>query len=96
MQKDEKSEASNSAEHLFKYALVDAGISFAVIIALPLVAFIYAGKWLDQKYNHHFFVLIGILVALFVSSLGVYRKILEIQKLIKSKQDRSQKPPQSI
>ncbi len=94
MQKDEKPEVKNSAEHLMKYALVDAGISFAVIIALPLVAFIYVGKWLDQKYNHHFFVLIGILVALFVSSLGVYRKILEIQALVKNRQDRSQKPSQ--
>jgi hypothetical protein len=32
---------------------------FAYLIGVPLVVGILAGKWLDEKYSTHFFVIIG-------------------------------------
>ena len=63
----------------FQSQLVD----FAFYLAIPLLCFIYAGKWLDKRTNHHFFVLIGILLALALSSYLIYRKIKEIKDLMK-------------
>ncbi len=63
--------------------LIEAGTEFAVIIALPLVGFILLGKWLDAKYQHHFFVVIGILAALALSSYMIYKKIKQIKDLLK-------------
>jgi hypothetical protein len=51
---------------------------FAYLIGVPLVVGILAGKWLDEKYSTHFFVIIGILLALAVSSFGIYRAIVRI------------------
>jgi len=67
------------------YMLFEMGIEFAVILALPLIAFILGGKWLDAKTNHHFFVIIGILLALALSSYMIYRKIKELKKFIETK-----------
>ena len=35
--------------------LMEAGLEFAFLIAGPLVAGIFSGKWLDAKFNTHFF-----------------------------------------
>ena len=65
------------------YLLFETGIEFAVLLALPLLAFIYAGKWLDAKTNHHFFVIIGILAALALSAYMIYRKISDLKNFLK-------------
>lgn len=64
-------------------SLLQTGIEFAIILGLPLYLLILAGKWLDRKQNTHFFVLIGILLAINISSFAIYKRIKEITKLIK-------------
>ncbi len=63
--------------------MVDFGLEFAVILILPLVAGVLVGKWLDTKYHHKFYVVIGLLAALFISGFTIYRKIKDYQRLIK-------------
>lgn len=51
------------------------------IIALPIVILGFGGAWLDKKLGTPpLFILIGILVSLLISGIGVYRKIKEISK----------------
>lgn len=73
----------NNKKSAAYYLLVELGIEFALIIALPLIAFIYGGKWLDQKYNTKLFVVAGILLALALSCYMIYKKINDVKKLIK-------------
>ena len=63
--------------------MAEAGLEFAVMIALPLLGGIYGGKWLDQKTQHHFFIIIGILASLALSAMLVHRKINQIKNLLK-------------
>ena len=79
----QKARDKKSPEKIVKFVLMEAAIEFAIIIALPLLAFIFLGRWLDTKFNHHFFVLIGLFVALALSSLMIWRKIKDYQKLLK-------------
>jgi hypothetical protein len=62
--------------------LMEIGLDFAVYLALPLIAFIYAGKWLDTKYHHKFFVIIGLFVALALSWYLIYKKIKAVKDLM--------------
>jgi positive regulator of sigma E activity len=65
--------------------LMEIGIDFAAYLAIPLLVFIYAGKWLDTRYNHHFFVIIGIFVALALSWYLIFKKIKAIKDLMDKK-----------
>jgi len=63
--------------------LFEAGIEFAGLIAVPLIILVLIGKSLDYKHHTHFFVIIGILLALTISVVGIAKKIKDYQKLIK-------------
>ena len=63
--------------------MFEAGMEFAFLIAVPLIGGIFAGKWLDQKYNHHFFVIIGILTGIAVSAIAIYKRILDYKGMLK-------------
>ena len=65
--------------------LLEIGLDFAVYLALPLLVFIYAGQWLDTKYHHKFFVIIGLFTALGLSSYLIYKKIKAIKDLMDQK-----------
>jgi hypothetical protein len=65
--------------------LMELGLDFALYLAIPLFAFVYAGKWLDAKYNHKFFVIIGIFLALGLSGYLIYKKIKAIKDLMDEK-----------
>jgi F0F1-type ATP synthase assembly protein I len=56
---------------------------FAVIIAVPLLVFIYLGRWFDKKYSTEYFVVVGILLAILISSLLIYRSLKKITKDLK-------------
>ena len=58
---------------------------FGFIIALPLVAFLFLGKYLDNKYQTEYFALIGILLALTLSTTWLYRKIRSILNDLRKK-----------
>lgn len=63
--------------------LTGIGLDFALYLFIPLILFIYGGKWLDAKYHHKFFVLIGIFLALGLSWYLIYKKIKEVKDLMK-------------
>jgi len=49
------------------------------IIALPLLAGVIAGQWLDRLIGTKVvFTLIGMALALFISSYAIYRKIKQV------------------
>jgi len=82
--KEKNSEKKRQAKKTAAYMLLfEIGIEFAVILALPLIAFIYGGQWLDQKYDTKIFVVAGILLALSLSSYLVYRKIKTVKNFLK-------------
>jgi hypothetical protein len=62
--------------------MLEAGTEFIFLIAVPLIAGLFLGKWLDKKYNHHFFVIIGILLGLTVTCFAVYRRIKDYRKML--------------
>lgn len=50
-------------------------------IAIPIVIFAIGGRFLDKKLGSSpIFLLLGILLALVVSGIGVYRKTIKILK----------------
>jgi hypothetical protein len=63
--------------------MFEAGTEFAFLIAVPLVAGLLAGKWLDRKTNHHFFVIIGILLGITITCIAVYQRIKDYKKMLK-------------
>ncbi len=52
------------------------------IIALPIVVLALFGKWLDQRQGTHYFVYIGIILAIISTSITIYRRFAAmIEKL---------------
>lgn len=46
------------------------------VIAIPLVAFVYIGHWLDTKLGFKaVFIFVGLIIALTISSYIIYRKV---------------------
>lgn len=63
------------------WELVGIAGEFGYLIAVPLLVGVLVGKWFDQKYDTHFFVLVGLLLALVISSFAIYkavRRLLDI------------------
>ncbi len=58
-------------------------IQFGFVIALPLLAFIYIGKYLNERYDSKYFVLIGILLALTLTIIWITKRINQIRKDLK-------------
>ena len=80
---DYQQEPKKDKQKVIGFMLFEAGIEFALLIALPLLGFIYLGRWLDAKWGTRFLVIIGILLALTVSCLGIYQRINQYKKLLK-------------
>ena len=57
---------------------IGLAVDFGLSIALPLVAMIYVGKWLNGRYNVEYFIPFAIIVALVITSALIYRKIKHI------------------
>lgn len=50
-------------------------------IAIPIVIFAIGGRFLDKKLGSSpIFLLLGILLALIISGIGIYRKTMKIMK----------------
>ena len=60
------------------------------IMAIPVILFGSLGRWLDARYETSYFVLLGIALALFSSSIWVYKRLSGmIERLNKAvKQDK--------
>ena len=60
---------------LDKRELISLAFELGFIIALPILAFGYAGKWLDLKWGTTpFITLAGILLAIVSTSIWIYKK----------------------
>ncbi len=80
----QNSESDKKSKKTVNYFLLfELGIEFAVMIAVPLVAFILGGRWLDQKFHTKFIVVIGILSAIAFSSYLISRKTKEVINSLK-------------
>ncbi len=55
----------------------------SLIIALPIIILGLLGKHLDTKYNTGYFVYLGILLAIGVTSLWLYRRFNEMLEKLK-------------
>ncbi|OGE86179.1 MAG: hypothetical protein A3J48_00800 [Candidatus Doudnabacteria bacterium RIFCSPHIGHO2_02_FULL_46_11] len=70
-------------EYFNPLSLLGFAFDFAFLIAVPLVVFIFLGRWLDNRGGTEYWVIVGILFALVVSSVGVYKRIKQIEKRLK-------------
>lgn len=62
-----------------KLNLLEIGLQFGLIIAIPLILFIGIGFVLDKKYDTvPLFILLGLFLALVISTFMLYKKIKEI------------------
>ncbi len=77
---------ATSSQKIFKaVSLYGVAIDFALIIAIPLIVLVWVGKFLDDKYETKFFILIGLAIALIVSIIGLKNQIKRLQELMKKK-----------
>jgi cytochrome c biogenesis protein CcdA len=53
-------------------------LEFGFMIVLPLLVFVYIGKWLENHYHNHIFLVAGLLLALTTSSVWFYKRIIDI------------------
>ena len=60
-----------------KWALVSIASEMGFIIALPLLLFVLAGKWLDAKVHDTFpwFVLVGLVLAIASTTAWLTKKL---------------------
>lgn len=66
---------------LTKGRLTSLAFELGFIIALPIVAFGFGGKWLDQKIGTFpLLTLIGIFLAISLTTLWIYRKFRDYFK----------------
>ena len=73
----------NPQQKLAMVLMLEAGFEFAFLIAAPLLAGIFIGKWLDFKYHRGFFVIIGILLGLAITVVAVGKRANDYKKLLK-------------
>ena len=82
-QKPETSKQAKDKQKVVGVLMLEAGTEFAFLIAVPLIAGLLIGKWLDRKTNHHFFVIIGILLGITITCIAVYQRIKDYKKMLK-------------
>ncbi len=68
-----------------KYTLTTAktlaiALEFGFIIAIPLLAFTIAGKWLSTRYQNELFLYGGIVLAIMASTIFLVLRIRKIYK----------------
>ncbi len=64
-------------------SMVSVGLDFAVMLAVPLIIGIYAGRYLDAKMGTKYWVIVGLLLAMATSIVGIYRHTKRLAKLMK-------------
>lgn len=82
-QKPEIQKLAKDKQKIVGVLMLEAGTEFAFLIAAPLIAGLLFGKWLDKKYNHHFFVIIGILLGITITCIAVSQRIKDYKKMLK-------------
>ena len=75
----------NPEQKVFAILMLEAGIEFAFLIGGPLILGVLAGQWLDNKYHQNFFVVVGILLGLGITSVAIYKRINDYKKILDKK-----------
>ncbi len=73
-QEENKGKKPNKSYAYESARVMSVAFELGFLIALPIVAFALLGKWLDHKQGTGFYVYLGIILAIFVSSITVYRR----------------------
>ena len=55
-------------------------IQFGFMIAIPLLVFVFIGKWLSAKYDNEAFLYVGLVLALLTSTAWFYKRITALYK----------------
>jgi len=65
-----------------KWALVNLATELGFVIALPLVAFGFVGKWLDAKVGNdtQWFTLLGIIIAIASTTMWLTKRLKQYIK----------------
>lgn len=71
---------ANKNHHLTFAKSLSLALQFAFIILLPLLAFGFLGKWLEQRYENRFWLVGALVLALITSSVWFYKKISDLYK----------------
>ena len=82
-QKPQQTNKPEDKQKIVGLLMLEAGTEFAFLIAVPLIAGLFLGKWLDKKYNNHFFVIIGILLGITITCVAVSQRVKDYKKMLK-------------
>lgn len=63
--------------------MLNIAFEFAVILAVPLIAAVFIGRWLEAKYHNHIYSILSLVVALVVSAVGIAVDIKKLSKKVK-------------
>lgn len=66
------------------WELIGIAGEFGYLIAVPLLIAIFVGKWLDGRFGTRYFVLIGLGIALGISSFAIYKSIRRLLDIFRS------------
>lgn len=74
----------NKREYLYSGGKV-IGIAFELgfIIALPIICFGLIGKKLDQKFSTHYFVYVGIVLAISLTTIWIYHRFEDMLETLR-------------
>lgn len=80
-------EASNpKSQRLFNaVSMYSVAIDFALMIAIPLIGFVFLGRWADNKFNTKYLVLIGIVLGIATSAIAIGKQIKKLAEQMKTK-----------
>ncbi len=61
-------------------SLYGVAVDFGIALLLPLLAGVYAGKWLTARTGDEGYTVGGIVLALLVSAVSIWRQILNLKR----------------
>ena len=82
---EQKTINSNKVQKVASVLMLEAGFEFAFLIAGPLIFGLFIGKWLDRKTHNNFYVIVGILLGLAISSFAIAKRVNEYKKILENK-----------
>ncbi len=71
---------NNEKNDFTPYKSLVIALEFGFIIAIPLLALTYAGKWLSEKYDNNLFLYGGIALAIISSTTFLILRVYKIYK----------------
>ncbi len=63
-------------------SLYGVAVDFGLAILVPLLAAIYGGRWLAERYGRPSIVPLAIVLALAISAVAIYKQILSLKRKV--------------